>query len=354
MDLGPDDTFFWLTSTGWVMWNLLVGGLLRGSAIVLYDGAPAHPGPDRLWALAEDARVTYFGVGAAYLHGCLKAGLVPRERFDLSRLRAVGSTGSPLSMAGFEWVHRHVGEHVPVGSVCGGTDVASAFVGPCPTLPVYAGEIQCRCLGVEAEAYDADGKPYRGASASSSSSSRCPRCRSPSGTTRSGARYRASYFERFAGVWTHGDWVRFSERGTCVVYGRSDATLNRGGIRLGTRDYYDLVESFDEVENSLVIDTSELGPEGHLVLFVVLARGTPARRGARGAARRRDPDAALAAPPPRRDPADPRGPDHAHRQEARDSREAPARGRAARARDARSAVANPEALDEIVELARSL
>ena len=273
MDLGPDDTFFWLTSTGWVMWNLLVGGLLRGSAIVLYDGAPAHPGPDRLWALAEDARVTYFGVGAAYLHGCLKAGLVPRERFDLSRLRAVGSTGSPLSPAGFEWVHRRVGEHVPVGSVCGGTDVASAFVGPCPTLPVRAGEIQCRCLGVKAEAYDAGGKATVGDVGELVIEAPMPSMPVSFWNDPGGARYRASYFERFAGVWTHGDWVRFSERGTCVVYGRSDATLNRGGIRLGTRDYYDLVESFDEVDG-LAVDLPRRGHRrGWMPLFVVLRDG---------------------------------------------------------------------------------
>jgi len=273
MDLGPDDTFFWLTSTGWVMWNLLVGGLLRGSAIVLYDGHPSHPDPERLFALVEEQGISYFGVGAAYLHACLKAELRPRARFDLARLRAVGSTGSPLSEAGFEWVHRHVGERVPVGSVCGGTDVASAFVGPCPTLPVHAGEIQCRCLGVQAAAYDPDGKPLTGRVGELVIEQPMPSMPIFFWNDPDGRRYRASYFERFAGVWTHGDWVRFSERGSCVVYGRSDATLNRGGIRLGTRDYYDLVESFDEVESSLVIDTSELGKEGMLVLFVALADG---------------------------------------------------------------------------------
>jgi acetoacetyl-CoA synthetase len=354
MDIGPDDTFFWLTSTGWVMWNLLVGGLLRGSSIVLYDGHPAHPGPDRLWALAEAERVSYFGVGASYLHGCLKADLRPRDRFDLARLRGVGSTGSPLSVAGFEWVHRHVGESVPVGSVCGGTDVASAFVGPCPTLPVHSGEIQCRCLGVKAEAYDAAGKPVMGSVGELVIEEPMPSMPICFWNDAKGERRRASYFERFDGVWTHGDWVRFSERGSCVVYGRSDATLNRGGIRMGTRDYYDLVESLDEIENSLVIDTSELGKEGMLALFVVLADG-------------RELDAALEARLVDliRTQLSPR-----HRPDViRQIREVPTTltgkkleipvkrllaGAAPEQVVARSAVANPKALDEIVEIARSI
>jgi acetoacetyl-CoA synthetase len=354
MDLGEADSFFWLTSTGWVMWNLLVGGLLRGSTIVLYDGHPSYPGPDRLWQLAADEGVTYFGVGASYLHGCLKASLAPRERFDLSRLRAVGSTGSPLSVAGFEWVYDHVGESVPVGSVCGGTDVASAFVGPCPTLPVHAGEIQCRCLGVKAQAYDADGKPVIESVGELVIEEPMPSMPIRFWNDAGGARYRASYFERFDGVWTHGDWVRFSGRGTCVVYGRSDATLNRGGIRLGTRDYYDLVESLDEIENSLVIDTSELGTEGILVLFVVLAEG-------------RKLDASLEARIHEliRTQLSPR-----HRPDViRQIRAVPTTltgkkleipvkrllsGVALEQAVSRSAVANPEALDEIVALARSL
>jgi acetoacetyl-CoA synthetase len=354
LDLGPGDAFFWLTSTGWIMWNLLVGGLLRGSTVVLYDGHPSYPGPDRLWALADREGVTYFGVGASYLHGCLKADLRPRERLALGRLRGVGSTGSPLSPAGFEWAHRHVGEHVPVGSVCGGTDVASAFVGPCPTLPVFSGEIQCRCLGVAAEAYGPDGRPVQGSVGELVIEQPMPSMPLRFWNDPDGRRYRASYFERFEGVWTHGDWVRFTERGSCVVYGRSDATLNRGGIRLGTRDYYDLVEAFDEVESSLVIDTSELGKEGLLVLFVVLAEG-------------RKLDAALEARIAERirTQLSPR-----HRPDAiRQIRQVPTTltgkkleipvkrllsGVAPERAVARSAVANPEALDEIVELARSL
>jgi acetoacetyl-CoA synthetase len=298
--------------------------------------------------------VSYFGVGASYLHGCLKANLRPRERLDLSRLRGVGSTGSPLSTAGFEWVHRHVGESVPVGSVCGGTDVASAFVGPCPTLPVHSGEIQCRCLGVKAEAYDPDGKPVTGSVGELVIEAPMPSMPICFWNDASGARYRASYFERFDGVWTHGDWVRFSERGSCVVYGRSDATLNRGGIRLGTRDYYDLVEALDEVENSLVIDTSELGKEGILVLFVVLADGATL-------------DAALEARIVERirTQLSPR-----HRPDAiRQIRDVPVTltgkkleipvkrmlsGTAPERAISRSAVANPEALDEVVALARSI
>jgi acetoacetyl-CoA synthetase len=336
------------------MWNLLVGGLLRGSRVVLYDGHPSHPGPERLWSLAEREGVTYFGVGAAYLHGCLKAGLSPRERFDLSRLRAVGSTGSPLSTAGFEWVHRRVGENVPVGSVCGGTDVASAFVGPCPTLPVHSGEIQCRCLGVKAEAWDAAGRPVTGSVGELVIEAPMPSMPISFWNDPQGARYRASYFERFDGVWTHGDWVRFSERGSCVVYGRSDATLNRGGIRLGTRDYYDLVESLPEVENSLVIDTSELGREGRLVLFVVLA--DPRKLDAALEARLVELIRTQLSPRHR--------PDRICQIRAVPTTltgkklEIPVKrllsGEAAERVVSRSAVANPEALDEIVALAPSL
>ena len=269
-DLGPEDTFFWLTSSGWVMWNILGGGMLRGSTIVLYDGHPGYPGPERLWQLVAGEHVTYFGVGAAFLHGALKAKVRPRERFDLSRLRGVGSTASPLSVAGFEWVHRHVGEHVPVGSTSGGTDVVSAFVGPCPTLPVHAGEIQCRCLGVRAEAYDAAGAAVLDEVGELVIEKPMPSMPVFFWSDPDGARYRQSYFDQLPGCWTHGDWVRFTTRGSCVVYGRSDATLNRGGIRLGTRDYYELVESLEAVENSLVIDTSELGAEGLLLLLVAL------------------------------------------------------------------------------------
>jgi acetoacetyl-CoA synthetase len=321
---------------------------------VLYEGHPSHPAPDRLFALAAEERVTYFGVGASYLHGCAKADLRPRERFDLARLRGVGSTGSPLSVAGFEWVHRRLGENVPVGSVCGGTDVASAFVGPCPTLPVHAGEIQCRCLGVKAEAWDADGKPVTGSLGELVIEQPMPSMPIRFWNDADGSRLRASYFERFPGVWTHGDWVRFGERGSCVVHGRSDATLNRGGIRLGTRDYYDLVESLDEIESSLVIDTSELGREGLLVLFVVLAEGC--ELDARLEARLHELIRTQLSPRHRPDAI--RGIRAVPTTLTGKKLEIPVKrllsGAAPESAVARSAVANPEALDEIVELARSL
>jgi len=273
MDLGPDDRFFWLTSTGWIMWNILVGGLLVESTVLLYDGNPSFPDADRLWQLAADEKASYFGVGAAYLHGCLKLGLEPGERYDLSSLRGIGSTGAPLSVAGFDWVYRHVKGDVPLGSVCGGTDVATGFIGGCPILPVRSGEIQCRCLGVKAEAYDASARPLVDAVGELVIEAPMPSMPIYFWNDRDGSRYRGAYFERFDERWTHGDWVQFKERGSCVVYGRSDATLNRGGIRLGTRDFYDVVESLPEVADSLVIDTSELGREGRLVLFVAMAEG---------------------------------------------------------------------------------
>jgi acetoacetyl-CoA synthetase len=351
MDIGPGDTFFWLTSTGWVMWNILVGGLLRGSSIVLYDGHPSHPGPERLWALAESEGVSYFGVGASYLHGCLKANLRPRDQFGLARLRGVGSTGSPLSMAGFEWVHRFVGENVPVGSVCGGTDVVSAFVGPCPTLPVHSGEIQCRCLGVKAEAYDPDGKPVTGSVGELVIEEPMPSMPIGFWNDSRGERYRASYFERFDGVWTHGDWVRFSERGSCVVYGRSDATLNRGGIRLGSRLRSRRV--LDESSN-LVIDTSEFGKEGVLALFVVLRGG----RKLDAALEARLVDLIRTQLSPRHRPDVIRQIRAVPTTLTGKKLEIPVKrllsGVAPERAVERSAVANPQALDEIVELARSI
>ncbi len=268
-DLGADDRFFWFTTTGWMMWNVLVSGLAVGSSIVVFDGSPAHPDLGALWRLAEETGISYLGTSAPFLHACLKAGLAPAERFDLGRLRAIGSTGAPLSPEGFAWVKERVGADVWLGSISGGTDVCSAFVGSCPLLPVHAGELQCRLLGSKVEAFDEQGRSVVGEVGELVLTEPMPSMPVSFWRDPGDERYRASYFEEYPGVWRHGDWIKITERGTCVIYGRSDATLNRGGIRVGTSELYRIVESLPGVADSLVIDTGAAGREGELLLFVV-------------------------------------------------------------------------------------
>ena len=272
-DLGRDDRFFWYTSTGWMMWNLLVGGLLVGATVVLYDGSPAAPDLGALWRMAEDTGTTYFGASAAYIQSCMKAGIVPAEEADLSRLRAVGSTGAPLSPEGFRWVYEAVHPDLALGSVSGGTDVCTAFVGSCPVLPVRAGEIQCRYLGAAVAAFDEDGKPVVDEVGELVVTEPMPSMPVRLWGDEGHARYRAAYFDTYPGVWRHGDWIRITEQGGCVIYGRSDSTLNRGGVRIGTSELYRVVEDVDQVVDSLVVDTGRLGDEGRCWLFVVLADG---------------------------------------------------------------------------------
>ncbi len=275
-DLGRDDRFFWFSSTGWMMWNLLVGGLLVGATVVLYDGSPAPPsrsGPDLgvLWRMAEDTGTTYFGVSAPYIQSCMKAGVVPREVADLARLRGLGSTGAPLTPEGFRWVYDNVHPDLVLGSVSGGTDVCTAFVGSCPAGPVVAGEIQCRYLGAAVEAFDDDGKPVVDEVGELVVTEPMPSMPVFLWGDDDHARYRSAYFDTYPGVWRHGDWIRITERGSCVIYGRSDSTLNRGGVRIGTSELYRVVEDLDQVVDSLVVDTGRLGHDGRCWLFVVLA-----------------------------------------------------------------------------------
>jgi acetoacetyl-CoA synthetase len=268
-DLGPGDTFFWFTTTGWMMWNYLLSGLLVGAAIVAYDGSPGHPDLGALWRLAEAEGVTAFGVGAPFLGQCLTAGLVPRELADLSRIRMIGSTGAPLSPAAFGWVYENVSSDVLLASISGGTDVCTAFAGGTPLAPVYAGEIQTRMLGCAMAAYDENGEEVIGEVGELVVTAPMPSM--PVGFWRDegGQAYREAYFSTFPGVWRHGDWCRIvPERGSVVVSGRSDATLNRGGVRLGTAEFYGVVNEIAEVVDSLVVDTSD-----RLLLFVVLADG---------------------------------------------------------------------------------
>ncbi|HZB95052.1 MAG TPA: acetoacetate--CoA ligase [Herpetosiphonaceae bacterium] len=273
LDLQPEDRFFWFTTTGWMMWNFLVGGLLVGCTILLYDGSPAQPDLGALWAFAEQSGMTFFGTSAAYVASCMKAGIEPGKAYDLGRLKGIGSTGSPLSVEGFQWVYQRIKRDLWLASVSGGTDVCTAFVGGCPLLPVYAGEIQCRCLGVKAEAYDAQGHAVVDQVGELVITEPMPSMPLFFWNDPGDRRYRESYFETYPGVWRHGDWVKITSRGSVVIYGRSDSTINRMGIRMGTSEFYRAVEEMPEVLDSLVVDLEVLGRPSYMPLFVVLAEG---------------------------------------------------------------------------------
>ncbi|MGH3737370.1 MAG: acetoacetate--CoA ligase [Micromonosporaceae bacterium] len=274
MDLGPRDRFFWFTTTGWMMWNYLVSGLAVGSAVVMFDGDPAKPDLGALWRLAAESGVTYLGTSAPYLLACRKAGLVPREEASLEAVRGVGSTGAPLPPEGFRWVYDNVGAEVLLMSFSGGTDLCTGFVGGAPLLPVYEGEISGRCLGAKVEAYSSEGKPLVGELGELVITEPMPSMPVGFWGDEDGSRYREAYFDVFGGVWRHGDWITITERGSCVITGRSDATLNRGGVRLGTAEFYSVVEGLDEVADSLVVHLEDAeGGAGELLLFVALAPG---------------------------------------------------------------------------------
>ena len=273
-DLGPGDRFFWFSTTGWMMWNLLISGLLVGSTIVLYDGSPAHPSLDALWRLADKHRITHFGTSAPYIQSCLKEGLRPRDHFALPALRAIGSTGAPLTPEGFDWIADAVGAHIQICSMSGGTDMCTAFVGSAPDVPVWQGEISCLMLGAAVAAYDELGNEVHDEVGELVITKPMPSMPVFFWNDPSGDRLREAYFETYPGVWRHGDWIRITPRGSCVIYGRSDSTLNRGGVRMGTSEFYRVVEAFDEVLDSLVIDTSGAGrTDGELLCFVVLSPG---------------------------------------------------------------------------------
>ncbi len=272
-DLGPSDRFFWYSTTGWMMWNYLVSGIAVGATIVLLDGSPAHPDLGSLWRMAADEGVTYFGTSAPYLTVCRRRGLRPREAADLSALRAIGSTGAPLPAEGFRWVHEAVGASVHLESLSGGTDVCTAFVGASPLTPVWEGEISCRALGAAVEAYGPDGRPAPvGEQGELVITSPMPSMPVGFWNDPTGERYRDAYFGTWPGVWRHGDWITFTERGSCVITGRSDATLNRGGVRIGTAEVYGVVEGLPEVADSLIV---HLDATDRLLLFVVLNDDEP-------------------------------------------------------------------------------
>jgi acetoacetyl-CoA synthetase len=273
VDAQAGDRLFWFTTTGWMMWNFLVSGLLTEAAIVLYDGSPAQPDMDVLWDLAAQAGVTTFGTSAAYIAACMKAGVEPGAGRDLSALRAVGSTGSPLSPEGFRWIYDHVGSDTWLFSTSGGTDLCTAFVGGCPIVPVYEGELQARSLGASVEAWDPEGRPLIGEVGELVITEPMPSMPLYLWNDPDGERYRESYFSTYPGIWRHGDWIEITERGTAIISGRSDSTINRGGVRMGTAEIYRAVLAVEEVVDALVVDLPREDGEDWMPLFVVLREG---------------------------------------------------------------------------------
>ena len=271
LDAKPGDRYFWFSTTGWMMWNFLVGVLLSDASIILYDGNPGYPSLDTLWELAERTGMTCFGTSAAYIAACMKAGVRPRDGRELSRLRAVGSTGSPLSPEGFRWVYDQLGADTWLFSTSGGTDICTAFVGGVPTRPVLEGEIQARCLGCSVEAWDESGRAVIDQVGELVITKPMPSMPIYLWGDTDGERYHDSYFSMFPGIWRHGDWIEITSQGGAIIYGRSDSTINRGGVRMGTSEIYRSVLALDEVLDALVVDVPREGTDGWLSLFVVLA-----------------------------------------------------------------------------------
>jgi len=273
-DLGPGDRFFWFSTTGWMMWNLLVSGLCVGTTVVCFDGDPVRPDPSTLWAMAERSAVTYFGTSASYLMAEQRRGSTPTTDHDLSAVRVVGSTGSPLPDAGFRWLHEQFGTGVQIASLSGGTDVCSAVVGAAPLVPVWSGEISCRYLGAAVTAFDTAARPVIGAQGELVITEPMPSMPVAFAGDPERRRLRGAYYDQIPGVWAHGDWITITERGSCIISGRSDATLNRGGVRLGTSEFYTVVEAIDGVADSLVVHLEDPdGGPGRLLLFVVADEG---------------------------------------------------------------------------------
>ncbi len=272
-DLKPTDRFFWYSSTGWMMWNYLIGALLSGATVILYNGSPAYPDIDCLFALAEETEMTYMGISAAFVTACIKAGIQPNQKYDLSRIRGVGSTGSPLSIDGFQWIYDNINGDLALESLSGGTDLCTAFVGGARTQAIYAGELQGASLGAKVEAWDEEGNAVTDEVGELVIVEPMPSMPLYFWNDAEMARYKSSYFEMYPGRWRHGDWIKINERGGCVIYGRSDSTINRQGIRMGTSEIYRVVESFDQIVDSLIIDLEFRGRESYLPLFVVLRDG---------------------------------------------------------------------------------
>jgi acetoacetyl-CoA synthetase len=272
-NLRAGDRLFWFSSTGWMMWNYILGGLLLGVTPVLFDGNPAYPDLDTLWRLAEQTRMTVFGTSAAYIMTCLRANLKPGQTHDLTYLKSIGSTGSPLPPEGFAWAYANVKSDLWLASISGGTDVASAFVAGCPLLPVRAGELQCRALGAAVDAFDDHGQSLVDQTGELVITEPMPSMPVFLWNDPDFSRYRASYFEMYPGVWRHGDWIRITPEGSAVIQGRSDSTLNRQGVRIGTSEIYSAVESVPEIRDSLVIGLELPKGRYYMPLFVVVSDG---------------------------------------------------------------------------------
>ncbi len=273
LDAQAGDRVFWFTTTGWMMWNFLVGVLLTKASIVLYDGNPGHPDMETLWQLAADTETTCFGTSASFIAACMKDSAEPGFGRNLGALRSVGSTGSPLAPEGFQWIYDHVGADTWLFSTSGGTDVCTAFVGGVPLEPVYRGELQGRSLGCAVEAWDENGSSLIGEVGELVITEPMPSMPVFFWGDTDGSRYRESYFEMYPGTWRHGDWIEITERGTAIIYGRSDSTINRSGIRMGTSEIYRAVQGIEEIADALVVDVPRPGSEGWMPLFVVLCEG---------------------------------------------------------------------------------
>ncbi len=272
-DIKPGDRCFWYTTTGWMMWNYIQASLLCGGVLVMYDGSPGWPDLNVLWEFAAEVPIQHFGTSAAYILANMKAGTRPGKDFDLSNLRSISSTGSPLPPEGFEWVYREIKKDLWLASMSGGTDVCSAFVGGNPLWPVYSGEIQCRALGCKLEAFDENGQPVLNRTGEMVISRAMPSMPVRFWNDENFRRYKESYFEMFPGVWRHGDWTRVTPRQGIIIYGRSDATLNRGGVRIGTSEIYRAVEQLPEIKDSLVIGIEKEGGGFYMPLFVIMKEG---------------------------------------------------------------------------------
>ena len=273
VDAQAGDRLFWFTTTGWMMWNFIVSGLLTEATVLLYDGSPGYPSLDVLWDFAARTGMTTFGTSASYIGSCIKAEIEPAAGRDLSALKAVGSTGSPLSPEGFRWVYEHVGADTWLFSTSGGTDLCTAFVGGTPLEPVYEGELQARALGAAIESWDPDGKPLIGEVGELVLVEPMPSMPIYFWGDEDGARYHDAYFDTYPGVWRHGDWIEITDRGTAIISGRSDATINRGGIRMGTAEIYRAVLAVDAIVDALVVDVPVEGSDAWMPLFVVMREG---------------------------------------------------------------------------------
>ncbi len=273
MDLGPDDAMFFYTTTGWMMWNALVACLLHGATAVLYDGHPAHPSPDLLWKLAADTGATNFGVSPTYLLNMAAAGVVPKDRYDVSAIRTILLSGSPATPENFDWLWQNVGEELWITSQSGGTEICSAFVGAVPIEPVVAGQIQAPVLGIDAQAWDEAGSPVFDKPGELVVAAPSPSMPIYFWNDPGGERYRSSYFDVYPGVWRHGDLIEFYSGGGCYIHGRSDSTLNRHGVRIGTAEIYRCMEQIDGVADSIVTCIDKPGGRSVMILFVVLRSG---------------------------------------------------------------------------------